>query len=146
MAHLQKEMCPRISANDLTDLLRSKPDELLCLDIRSTSDYTRVHLPNSLNIPYNTLHLDEKSLESLNAPQLEEKIKNRIIVCISNIHENAVEVSKMLNYIDYNLGDLFICSLQFSKFLVECGIPRVCILHQGFNILHSIEPNILASN
>lgn len=85
-------MCPRISANDLTDLLRHQPQQLMCLDIRSTSDYNRVHLPNSINIPYNNLQLDEKSLESLNVPQLEDKLLNRIIICISNIHENAVEV------------------------------------------------------
>ncbi|XP_023293104.2 TBC domain-containing protein kinase-like protein [Lucilia cuprina] len=125
LAHLQKEMCPRISANDLTELLRHQPLELLCLDIRSTSDYNRVHLPHSINIPYNNLQLEDKSLDCLNVPQLEEKLLNRIIICISNIHENAV---------------------VFSKFLVECGVPRVCVLHQGFNILHSIEPNILVSN
>lgn len=109
-------MCPRISANDLTDLLKHKPDELLCLDIRSTSDYNRVHLPNSLNISYNTLQLDEKSLESLNTPQLEERLKNRIIVCISNIHEQAVEVSKMLHWID--------SSLLFRPFITLCSFPN----------------------
>ncbi|XP_075156009.1 TBC domain-containing protein kinase-like protein [Haematobia irritans] len=126
LAHLQKEMCPRISAADLNNMLKFDPNAMLCLDIRSPSDFNRVHLPDSINIPFNGIDLEgEKSLVSLNEPQLEEKMNNRIIICISNIHENAV---------------------KFSKFLVECGVPRVCILHQGFNILHSIEPNILFSN
>lgn len=93
LADLQKEMCPRISANDLTELLRHQHNDLMCLDIRSTSDYNRVHLPYSINIPYNYLQLEEKSLETLNVPQIEEKLHNRIIICISNIHENAVQVS-----------------------------------------------------
>lgn len=102
-------MSPRISANDLNDLLKYQPNELCCLDIRSTSDYNRVHLPDSINIPYNTLQLDNKSLESLNIPQIEEKLLNRIIICISNIHENAVDVSKifMNNKYDYYHPFLF---------------------------------------
>ncbi|XP_061390191.1 TBC domain-containing protein kinase-like protein [Musca vetustissima] len=125
LAHLQKEMSPRISANDLHFMLQNDPNAMLCLDIRSVSEFNRVHLPDSINIPFNNINLEEKSLDSLNEPLLEEKMHNRIIICISNIHENAV---------------------QFSKYLVECGVPRVCILHQGFNILHSIEPNVLVSN
>ncbi|XP_013107196.1 TBC domain-containing protein kinase-like protein [Stomoxys calcitrans] len=127
LAQMQKEMSPRISANDLNAMLKSDPNCMLCLDIRSPSDFNRVHLPDSINIPFNGKNLGEekKSLETLNEPQLEEKMNNRIIICISNVHEHAVE---------------------FSRFLVECGVTRVCILHQGFNVLHSIEPNILVSH
>lgn len=92
LADLQKEMSPRISANDLHNMLRNDPNAMLCLDIRSISDFNRVHLPDSINIPFNGINLEDKSLESLNEPQLAEKMHNRIIICISNIHENAVEV------------------------------------------------------
>uniref|UniRef100_A0A1B0AHB8 TBC domain-containing protein kinase-like protein n=1 Tax=Glossina pallidipes TaxID=7398 RepID=A0A1B0AHB8_GLOPL len=125
LADLQEEMCPHISANDLTYMLRNTPEKMLTLDIRNISDFNRVHLPHSINIPYVSLQFGDKSLEILNVPQLQEKLEDKIIICISNVHENAV---------------------KFSKFLVECGVPQVCVLHKGFNILHCIEPNILISN
>lgn len=35
---------------------------------------------------------------------------------------------------------------QFSKYLVDCGVAQVCTLHKGFNILHSVVPNILVTS
>lgn len=73
-------------------MLRNDPNAMLCLDIRSVSEFNRVHLPDSINIPFSNINMDEKSLELLNEPLLEEKMHNRVIICISNVHENAVEV------------------------------------------------------
>uniref|UniRef100_A0A1A9UY24 Rhodanese domain-containing protein n=1 Tax=Glossina austeni TaxID=7395 RepID=A0A1A9UY24_GLOAU len=83
---------------------------MLILDIRNISDFNRVHLPHSINIPYVSLQFGDKSLDFLNVPQLQERLQGKIIICISNVHENAV---------------------KFSKFLVECGVPQVCVLHKG---------------
>lgn len=126
LAHLQSETSPRISANDLNDLLKHHPNELCCLDIRSTSDYNRVHLPNSINIPYNTLQLDVKSLESLNIQQIDEKLQSRVVICISNVHENAVAVREFDIYINFMLIKIFYIS--FAVFQVFSGLwhtPRL---------------------
>ncbi|XP_017470933.1 PREDICTED: TBC domain-containing protein kinase-like protein isoform X2 [Rhagoletis zephyria] len=125
LKHLQAEMCPRISANDFTHLLHHAPTYMLALDLRSAVEFAHVHVPHSINVPFLGLQLSEPCLEVLGVQQSEEMLQGRIVICISNKHENAV---------------------QLSKFLVECGIPRVCILHKGFNVLHTIEPNILISN
>ncbi|XP_034671852.1 TBC domain-containing protein kinase-like protein [Drosophila subobscura] len=125
LKHLQVEQCPRISAKDVQHLLLHSPSDLALIDLRSVVDYGHVHVPHSINIPFATVQLGEQRLEALNVPQLEAQLRGRIVVCVSNIHQNAVE---------------------FSNFLVACGVQRTCILHKGFNVLHSIEPNILISN
>ncbi|KAH8395997.1 hypothetical protein KR222_001117 [Zaprionus bogoriensis] len=125
LKHLQLEQCPRISAKDVHQLLVHAPDQLALIDLRSVVEYGRVHVPDSINIPFATVLLGEQRLEALNVPHLEAHLRGRIVVCVSNIHEQAVE---------------------FSHFLVACGVLRTCILHKGFNVLHSIEPNILISN
>jgi len=86
-------MCPRISANDFLHLLQNKADAYIALDLRNVLDYARVHVPNSLNIPFNTVQFGEQRLDALSIPQLEEMLQDRIVICVSNIHENAVEVS-----------------------------------------------------
>ncbi|XP_034105338.1 TBC domain-containing protein kinase-like protein [Drosophila albomicans] len=125
LQHLQSEQCPRISAKDVYQLLQQAPNELALIDLRSVVEYSRVHVPHSINIPFATVLLGEQRLEALNVPYLEAQLRGRIVVCVSNIHQHAVE---------------------FSHFLVACGVLRTCILHKGFNVLHSIEPNILISN
>ncbi|KAH8274468.1 hypothetical protein KR026_002150, partial [Drosophila bipectinata] len=125
LKHLQQEQCPRISAKDVLHLLLNNPSELALVDLRSIVEYGRVHVPHSINIPFATVQLGEQRLDALPVPQLEAQLRGRIVVCVSNIHQHSVE---------------------FSHFLVACGIPRTCILHKGFNVLHSIEPNILISN
>ncbi|XP_037938047.1 TBC domain-containing protein kinase-like protein [Teleopsis dalmanni] len=125
LTHLQMEMSPRISANNFVHLLLYAPQDMISLDIRSVNEYARARVDNSINIPFVGLQLDEPRLEALNVQNLEQKLRDRIVVCISTKHDDSVE---------------------FSRFLVYCGIERVCILHKGFNILHTIEPNILISN
>ncbi|KAH8292741.1 hypothetical protein KR018_010311 [Drosophila ironensis] len=125
LRHLQQEQCPRISAKDVLHMLLYKPEELALVDLRSVVEYGRVHVPHSLNIPFATVQLGDQRLEALQVPHLEAQLRGRVVVCVSNIHQHSVE---------------------FSQFLVACGVPRTCILHKGFNVLHSIEPNILISN
>ncbi|XP_016982427.1 TBC domain-containing protein kinase-like protein [Drosophila rhopaloa] len=125
LKHLQQEQCPRISAKDVQFLLDNSPAELALVDLRSVVEFGRVHVPHSINIPFATVQLGEQRLEALQVPQLEATLRGRIVVCVSNIHQHSVE---------------------FSHFLVACGVQRTCILHKGFNVLHSIEPNILISN
>lgn len=124
LAELQSEMCPRISANDYSHLLFNKPDELATIDLRGVIEYSRVRIENSINIPFTSVQLGDTRLEALNIENLEAMLNGRIVVVVSTIHENAV---------------------LFSKFFVECGVKNVCVLHNGFSILHAIEPNILLS-
>ncbi|XP_055913652.1 TBC domain-containing protein kinase-like protein [Eupeodes corollae] len=124
LIELQSEMCPRISANDYSHLLLNKPDELATIDLRGVIEYSRVRIENSINIPFTSVQLGDTRLESLNIVNLEAMLEGKIVVVVSTIHENAV---------------------LFSKFFVECGVEKVCILHNGFSILHAIEPNILLS-
>ncbi|KAH8265988.1 hypothetical protein KR038_002713 [Drosophila bunnanda] len=125
LKHLQQEQCPRISAKDVQALLLYSPSELALVDLRSVVEFGRVHVPHSINIPFATVQLGDQRLEALPVPNVEAQLRGRIVVCVSNIHQHSVE---------------------FSHFLVACGIQRTCILHKGFNVLHSIEPNILISN
>lgn len=146
LKHLQQEQCPRISAKDVQFLLDNSPAELALIDLRSVVEFGRVHVPHSINIPFATVQLGEQRLEALQVPQLEAQLRGKIVVCVSNIHQHSVEVGHPLAQLK------LLCKLksfpisQFSHFLVACGVQRTCILHKGFNVLHSIEPNILISN
>lgn len=93
LRHLQAEQCPRISAKDVHQLLMQQPEQLALIDLRSVVEYGRVHVPHSINIPFATVQLGEQRLEALQVPQLEAQLRQRIVVCVSNIHQHAVEVS-----------------------------------------------------
>jgi TBC domain-containing protein kinase-like protein len=81
-----------------------------------------MRIVNSINIPFTSVSLSDIRLDSLNVPELDKELANRIVIIISVSHENAV---------------------LFSKFLVDCEVSRVCILHKGFNILQTINPSIM---
>lgn len=95
LTDIEKEISPRISARDLTDLIRNTPDRLMVIDIRSSVDYSRVRLPQSVNVPFGNVQVSEPSLDHLNLePALREILMedSRIVVCVSNQHEEAVAV------------------------------------------------------
>uniref|UniRef100_T1GJ66 Rab-GAP TBC domain-containing protein n=1 Tax=Megaselia scalaris TaxID=36166 RepID=T1GJ66_MEGSC len=125
LEQIQTELCPRISANDFAELLRYSPEKLCSVDLRGALEFSRLYIEGSINIPFTSVSLSEKNLDALGIPDLNQILEGRIVVVYSNLHEN--------------------CILVFSKFLVECGVPRVCVLHNGFDILHTIVPNILLS-
>lgn len=91
-ADLQKELCPRISANDLIEMLKI-PENVAVLDIRSSKDFTRHHIKGSFNIPFNSVCLGDTRLESLNIKGLGEILEEKwVVVVISLSHENAILV------------------------------------------------------
>ncbi|XP_031638204.1 TBC domain-containing protein kinase-like protein isoform X2 [Contarinia nasturtii] len=122
---LQNERCPRISANDLIELNNKKPGEVMVIDIRSHLDFNRAHLRDSINIPFTSISLSDIRLDALGVPDLEMVLANRNVVVVNNLHESAI---------------------LFAHFLLDCGIKKVCILHSGFNILHSFVPNVLETS
>jgi TBC domain-containing protein kinase-like protein len=119
---LQTEICPRISANDLVALLKEVPSRVAIVDLRSQLEFNRLRIVNSINIPFTSVSLSDIRLASLNVADLDQQLANRIVVIVSISHENAV---------------------LFAKFLVECEVARVCVLHKGFRILQTINPSIL---
>lgn len=92
LAHLQAEMCPRISAKDFTNLLHYAPTDMCALDLRSAVEYSHVRVPHGINVPFVAAQLSEPRLDVLGVSQLEELIQGRIVICISNTHEHAVQV------------------------------------------------------
>ncbi len=125
LSDLQNELCPRISAKDTVRLLIDSPERICIVDLRSSLEYKRVHIEHSINIPFTSVSLGDVRLESLNIPGLDKLLANRVVVVVSLLHENAI---------------------LFSKFLIECGVYRVCTLHNCFNIFYSVVPNVLVSS
>lgn len=143
LSDIQKEVSPRISANDLEDLLRNSPEKVLVIDLRSPSEFNRAHIENSINISFTSVMLGDRRLEALNVPNLAKRMENRIVVIVSVSHENACLVSLEFPRFSRILIPIF---FQFAEFLLDCQIPYVAVLHKGFNILHSINPGILISS
>ncbi|XP_044727731.1 TBC domain-containing protein kinase-like protein, partial [Chrysoperla carnea] len=123
---LQLEFCPRISANDVVHLLNNSPDQIIIVDIRPAAQYNRAAVKKSINVPFALIQQEDPNIECLGpqAAVLKDNLFHTIVVVAAE-HVQA-EV--------------------FSRYLVQCEVSRVCILHGGINILYSVTPTILISN
>lgn len=120
MEDIQKEICSRISANDLVGLLKNKPNKVIVFDLRPQNEFKRWHINGSLNFPFTNLMLSDRRLEALDVKK--EMLKDKVVVIISVSHENA-------------------CLL--AEFLIDCDVSMVSILHNSINTLHAILPSHL---
>lgn len=84
VADLQAELCPRISAADLLDLLQRKKQKLMTVDIRTTEEYSRGTVAGSVHIPWSSGSVPDISTLQSN--------KGRIIVVLgaNNLHSANV--------------------------------------------------------
>lgn len=85
VAELQSELCPRISAADLLELLNKKKSKLVTVDIRTVEEYNRGTVPGSIHIPWSPA-----SAPDLSALQAS---KGRIIVVIGSHALPSAQVS-----------------------------------------------------
>lgn len=90
---IQSELCPRISAHDFVELLQYSPEKLCSVDLRGALEFSRLYIEGSINIPFTSVSLSEKNLDSLGIPDLNKILDDRIIVVYSNLHENCILVS-----------------------------------------------------
>lgn len=120
IAELKSEVSPRISAEDLLDLLDLSPDsknksrssiKMLVIDIRSSEEYSKEALPNSINIPYATAFTSDGTLDSA------------VIFCSKG---------KIVTIIGSGKDKL---SSEFATKLVRLEYSHVCTLHGGIEVL-----------
>lgn len=102
---LQAEQCPRISASDVLQLVRDRPDGIAVVDLRSASEFRRAHLAHSVNVPFGAVQMEAAAaaaaaggdaLEECCAevPDLRERLAGRLVVVMSAVHGDAVQVSE----------------------------------------------------
>ncbi|KAL6487829.1 hypothetical protein MHYP_G00044550 [Metynnis hypsauchen] len=127
LSELKAEISPRISAEDLIDLCeltgpahfktpvkrpKTVKTKIVAVDIRSSEDFNRGHIPGSINVPYSSVFgPDGEVLQSPGTNTL-TGYKGRVIVVLSNIMKNAA---------------------TFAAHLVKLNYPRVCVLDGGMN-------------
>ncbi|KAG8179024.1 hypothetical protein JTE90_011971 [Oedothorax gibbosus] len=121
IAELKSEVCPRISAEDLVELLDLSPDsknktrsqsiKIVVIDIRSNEEYNNGALQRSLNIPYATAFTQDGLLDA----SVNFCSKGKIITVIGNSQ-------------DYSAS-------KFATNLVRLGYSYVCTLHGGIELL-----------
>uniref|UniRef100_A0AAR2KLI2 TBC domain-containing protein kinase-like protein n=1 Tax=Pygocentrus nattereri TaxID=42514 RepID=A0AAR2KLI2_PYGNA len=127
LSELKAEISPRISAEDLIDLCeltgpahfktpvkrpKTVKTKIVAVDIRSSEDFNRGHIPGSINVPYSSVFgPDGEMLQSPGTNAL-TSYKGRVIVVLSNIMKNAA---------------------TFAAHLVKVNYPRVCVLDGGMN-------------
>ncbi|KAL3272384.1 hypothetical protein HHI36_013861 [Cryptolaemus montrouzieri] len=122
---LNKERSPRISARDTTDLLRTAPESILVIDIRNPVQFSRCCVRGSINIPFSSVSFGESNIENIGQhAQMLKNSQERIVIIVGST-DTDLEL--------------------FPKFLLNCGISKVCVLHGGFNILTSVTPTVLVS-
>lgn len=109
-------MCPRISASDLTKLLDNEPKRIMIIDLRSNLEFKRAHIADSLNIPFTSVQLGDERLETLNVPDLENQLHNKIVIVISTLHDNSIMVCINYNSILFLYITIWFFYLVFKIF------------------------------
>ncbi|VEN40483.1 unnamed protein product [Callosobruchus maculatus] len=93
---LKRERCPRISANDLLDLVRNSPQKVLVVDIRNITQFNRCSVRESINIPFSSVSFSEVKIESIGQhSSLLKENKDRIVVVVGD-EETDLEVVRFL--------------------------------------------------
>jgi rhodanese-related sulfurtransferase len=85
VGELRSELCPRISAADLLELLHRKKSKLVTVDIHSLEEYSRGTVPGSIHIPWSSTSVPD--LSTLQASRV------RIIVVVGAHALHSVQVS-----------------------------------------------------
>lgn len=121
VSELQGEICPRISAANLLELLDlqhtkySRP-KVVIVDVRPSEEYNRGALPTSINIPLSSVSVPENLLPSTPETSHLQNNKGKVIAVV---------------------GSHASCMAQFAEVLVKNSFPRVCTLHRGIQVLRS---------
>ncbi|KAK7791421.1 hypothetical protein R5R35_014447 [Gryllus longicercus] len=121
VSELQSEFCPRISAANLLELLDlqhikySRP-KVIVVDIRSSEEYNRGAVPNSVNIPFSTVNISERILPTSPETAHLQNNKGKVIAIVGSRGPSMP---------------------QFAEVLVKSSFPRVCTLHRGIQVLRS---------
>ncbi|XP_071848772.1 TBC domain-containing protein kinase-like protein [Apostichopus japonicus] len=129
LEELQAERCPRISAEDLLELCgltgiensrsptrksKSSKPIILILDIRNSEDFSRGHIPSSINMPFNQAFAPEGDLVPCHGVTQLNSHKGRVVVVVGNRGNNAP---------------------NFAAQLVMLGYPKVSVMHGGIECL-----------
>ncbi|XP_070553007.1 TBC domain-containing protein kinase-like protein [Ptychodera flava] len=129
LEELKSEVCPRISAEDLIELCELKgPSDsrspakknkasrpkMLVVDVRSSEDFNRGHIPNSVNIPFNQAFSPEGDLVPCPAVTTLYGYRGRVIAIVASKGKNAP---------------------NFANQMVKLGFPKVCVMHGGIECL-----------
>ncbi|KAK2852341.1 hypothetical protein Q7C36_007542 [Tachysurus vachellii] len=127
LSELKAEVSPRISAEDLIDLCeltgpahfktpvkrpKAVKTKIVAVDIRSNEDFSRGHIPGSINVPYSSVFGPDGELLQCPSTNTLASYKSRVVVILSNITKN---------------------SAAFAAHLVKVNFPRVCVLDGGIN-------------
>ncbi|KAF5879782.1 TBC domain-containing protein kinase-like protein, partial [Clarias magur] len=100
------EVSPRISAEDLIDLCeltgpaqfktpvkrpKAVKTKIVAVDIRSNEDFSRGHVPGSINVPYSSVFGPDGELLQCPSTNALAGYKSRVVVILSNISKNAAK-------------------------------------------------------
>lgn len=120
VAELQAESSPRISGADLVDLLDSvkfpRP-KVLVIDIRSPELYNIASAPGSINIPHSRFDWTVEIPQLPSCPEVTTLLQNRGKILVVAGQGEAPQAA------------------QVAQVLLRSGLPRVCILHRGIDVL-----------
>ncbi|KAF5294637.1 hypothetical protein FQA39_LY02769 [Lamprigera yunnana] len=122
---LNKEKSPRISVHDVVDIIRKSPNEIVIVDIRNPMHFNRCYVKGSLNIPFSSVKFGEINIENIGPYSAILKSNKTKIVVIVGTEDTNLEL--------------------FPLYLLQCNVPKVCVLHGGFNMFLSITPTVLVT-
>ncbi|CAL1269718.1 unnamed protein product [Larinioides sclopetarius] len=122
IVELKSEVSPRISAEDLLDILDLSPDssrtrsrsqsiKILVIDIRPSEEYNKEALPYSINIPFATAFTPDGALDN----SVIFNSKGKIVAVIGSFKDNLAS--------------------EFATKLVRLEYSYVCTLHGGIEVL-----------
>lgn len=104
------------------------------------SRFNRSSVIGSINIPFSSVTFGEVNIENLG--QHSNLLKNTAdkTVIVAGSKDIDFGLVRLQPSMLINSWKIF---FQFSNFLLQCNIPRVCVLNGGFEALMSASPSIL---
>ena len=124
---LKTEKVGRISGEEVLQLLKDKPQTIICLDIRPKEEFKLGTLTGSVNIPCSQAFNESGSLTMGQAALEEAKAHGKIVAVMGT--------SKDQNQ-----------TLAFAEKLLQFEIPRIVTLHNGVEVFYNsgalVVPNV----
>ncbi|KAK7912867.1 hypothetical protein WMY93_013078 [Mugilogobius chulae] len=152
LSELKAEVSPRVSADDLIELCelsmtapskrtKSGKPKIISVDIRSLEDYSRGHIPGSINIPFSSVFGPDGELLQCPTSGALQSYRGRVIVVISHAMKSAAMDAWFVDKVEVTSPDG-----QVYKFPIYHWIhdDEIHFFREGTAVKASEEYNFLA--
>lgn len=101
LQQLKNERCPRISADDVIALIKKTQDGVVLVDIRNPVHFNRTNIAGSINIPFSSVTIGERNIDSVGIHGNTLKNSTDKIVVVIGTEETDLEMVNVVGKSDW---------------------------------------------